>query len=110
MINSEAWAALPDDLKAMVVSAARAINDDLLSEFTVRNAQALQVLVEEHDVELRRLPDDVLQRLREAADEVLAEIAAEDELAQRVYDSYSEYLELMRAYHDITEKAYINAR
>jgi TRAP-type mannitol/chloroaromatic compound transport system substrate-binding protein len=110
MINAEAWASLPADLQAMVVSAARAVNDDLLSEFTVRNAQALKVLVEEHDVEVRRLPDDVLQRLREAADEVLREIAAEDELAQRVYDSYTEYLELMSNYHDITEKAYINAR
>jgi len=110
IINAEAWQSLPADLQAMVTAAARAVNDDLLSEFTIRNAQSLKILLEEHDVELRRLPDDVLARLQEAAAEVVAEIAEDDELAQRVHDSYTEHLELMSRYHEITEKAYINAR
>ena len=110
IINTEAWESLPEDLQAMVTAAARAVNDDLLSEFTIRNAQSLKILIQEHDVELRRLPDDVLSRLQEAAAEVVAELAEDDELAQRVHDSYMEHLELMSRYHEITEKAYINAR
>ena len=94
----------------MVRAAAREMNDDLLSEFTVRNAQALKVLVEEHDVSLRRLPDDVLERLQAAAIDVVEETAAGDELAMRIFDSYQEYLQLMSEYHEISEKAYINAR
>jgi TRAP-type mannitol/chloroaromatic compound transport system substrate-binding protein len=110
IINAEAWQSLPADLQAMVTAAARAVNDDLLSEFTIRNAQALKVLIEEHDVQLRRLPDDVLARLKEVAAEVVAEIAESDEFARRVHASYTEHLELMSRYHEITEKAYINAR
>lgn len=110
IINAEAWQSLPDDLQAMVTAAARAVNEDLLSEFTIRNAQALDVLIEEHGVELRRLPDDVLARLQLAAAEVVAEISEDNELAQRVHDSYTEHLELMSRYHEITEQAYINAR
>ena len=43
--------------------ATRAINDDMLSEFTARNNAALRTLVDEHGVELRKLPDDVLAEL-----------------------------------------------
>ena len=110
IINLEAWDTLPADLQVMVRAAAREMNDDLLSEFTVRNAQALKVLVEEHDVSLRRLPDDVLERLQADSLDVVEEAAAGDELAMRIFNSYQEYLQLMSDYHEITEKAYINAR
>ncbi len=110
MINLDAWNSLPEDLQAMVRVASRAVNDDLLSEFTARNAAALTALVEEHGVELRPLPADVLERLKAVAAEVVAETAAEDKFAGRVYDSYQRYLEEVSRYHELTEKAYINAR
>ena len=44
----------------MIEVASRAINDDMLSEFTARN-NAVETLVTEHGVELRPLPSDVLQ-------------------------------------------------
>ena len=46
--------------QAAVVLATRAVNDDMLSEFTARNNTALRTLIDEHGVELRELP----QRLR----------------------------------------------
>jgi TRAP-type mannitol/chloroaromatic compound transport system substrate-binding protein len=110
IINGDAWASLPADLQAMVTTAARAVNDDLLSEFTARNAQALQVLVEEYGVELRPLPPDVLARLKSIAAQVVAESAAGDELSGRIYQSYQDFLQTVSRYHEITEKAYINAR
>jgi TRAP-type mannitol/chloroaromatic compound transport system substrate-binding protein len=61
-------------------------------------------------VQVRRLPDDVLARLREASLEVVAEVAASDELAGRIYASYSQFFEDAKAYSAISEQAYINAR
>ena len=55
--------ALPPDLQAIVKYAARAANQDMLDEFTARNNAALRELVDEHGVQLRRLPDDVLLRI-----------------------------------------------
>jgi TRAP-type mannitol/chloroaromatic compound transport system substrate-binding protein len=52
----------------------------------------------------------VLERLQAAALEVVEETAATDELAMRIFKSYQEYLLLMSDYHEISEKAYINAR
>jgi TRAP-type mannitol/chloroaromatic compound transport system substrate-binding protein len=110
IINTAAWDSLPADLQAMVRVAAKAINEDLLSEFTARNAEALDDLVQNQGVELRALPPEVLDRLRSVAAEVVAETAASDELAGRVYDSYHRFLERVRRYHEISEKAYLEAR
>ena len=110
IINRDAWQSLPPDLQTMVETTARMINEDALSEFTARNARALKTLIEEHGVELRRLPDDVLALLKEKSDEVMARLVAGDPMARKVYASYGEFLEAVRAYHGISEQAYINAR
>ena len=110
IVNQEAFQSLPADLQAIVEAAARAINADMLDEFTARNNAALVQLVDEHGVELRRLPDDVLARLKEVSASVVAEFAAGDPMAQRVHASYMQFLEQVRAYHRISEQAYMDAR
>ena len=91
-------------------TASRAINQDMLDEFTARNATALKTLVDEHGVELRRLPDDVLARFKELSEDVLEEAAAGDELSQRILASYRGFRDDVKQYHAISEQAYINAR
>ena len=110
LVNATAWESLPEDLQEMITAATRAMNDDLLSEFTTRNAAALDVLVADHSIELRRLPDDVLAHLRTISREVVAEVAQENELAARIHESYMRYLDQVSRYHEISEKAYINSR
>ena len=110
IVNKTAWDSLPADLQAMLEVATRAINDDMLSEFTARNNAALRTLIDEHQVELRALPGDVIAELKTAAAAVVAEAAGENELSQRIYDSYMRFLSDVRAYHEISEQAYINAR
>jgi TRAP-type mannitol/chloroaromatic compound transport system substrate-binding protein len=108
IVNKDAWESLPADLQAMVEAATRMINEDMLSEFTARNNAALRTLVDDHGVELRRLP--VLARLRELSAEVVAETAKGDPLAERIYESYMEFAADVRSYHRISEQAYLNAR
>ena len=110
IVNKEAWDSLPRDLQAMIEVAAQATNDDMLSEFTARNNASLRTLIDEHGVELRRLPDDVITALNEAALDVVAEAAKTDDISQRIYDSYTEFLKDVRDYHEISEQAYINIR
>jgi len=110
IVNAGALAALPEDLRAIVRDAARATNQDMLDEFTARNNASLETLLKEHEVKLRRLPDDVLALLKEKSDEVMARLVAGDPMARKVYASYREFLGAVRAYHAISEQAYINAR
>lgn len=110
LVNRAAFEALPEDLQQVVVHAARVANQDMLAEFTARNHQALRTLVDEKGVQLRRYPDAVLRRLREHAEDVVAEIAAGDAMAGRVFRSYLAFREQAMAWHDVSERAYLNAR
>jgi TRAP-type mannitol/chloroaromatic compound transport system substrate-binding protein len=109
-INEQAFAQLPADLMAMVRQAARATNQFMLDEYTRRNADALQKLVNEHGVQLRRLRDEVLERLRELSADVLTETAGADPLNQRVWDSMETFREKVWAYHAISEGAMYGLR
>ena len=110
IINKPAFESLPADLQAIVEVAARAINQDMLDEYTARNNAALKELVETHGVKLRKLPDDVIVALHRASDEALQDLAASDPMARKVYDSFIAFYEGVRSYHHISEQAYINAR
>ena len=109
-VNQKALDELPEELREIVIHAGRVANQDMLAEFTARNNKALQTLVNEHEVDLRKFPDEVLKRLRELSDEVVAEIAEADEQARKVYESFSAFRDDVQAWHDISERAYLNAR
>jgi len=110
MINQEAWNSLPADLQAIVRVACQAAVTDTLSDFTYNNGIALKKLIEEHGVELRRFPDEVLNRLEEISIELLEEMAAENELMGRIYASFKAYTEIVRPWTTISDQAILNMR
>ena len=110
IINKDAFNALPKDLQAIVKSAARATNQDVLDEFTAKNNLALQTLINKHNVKVRPLPDDVIKALHKISDDVIDEFAAKDPLAQKVQKSFAQYAKNVKNYHHISEQAYLNAR
>ena len=109
-INMEAWNSLPADLQEIVRSVCQAINTDMMAEYTWGNALALEQIKADPNVELKPLPDDVLKLLRGLSDDVLEEMAAEDEWAARIKASVDEFQRLAIANGEITELAYMNAR
>ncbi|MFV0478237.1 MAG: TRAP transporter substrate-binding protein [Parahaliea sp.] len=110
IVNRQSLAALPADLQAIVKYATRAANQDMLDEFTAGNNAALMQLETDYGVQLRRLPDDVLEALYAANKEVLAELVAKDPMAAKINVSFQSFYKNVRAYHRISEQAYINAR
>ena len=110
IVNKDAYASLPADLQAIVETAARAVNQDMLDEYTARNNTALAELVETHGVEVRKLPDEVIAELGRLSEEVLAELATDSEIAQRIAESVTEFKKQAMTYHGISEEAYYNAR
>lgn len=109
-INKTAFAELPADLQAIVRVAAQAVNQDMLNEYTVRNQSALVELKEKHGVDVRAFPDDVLKRLKTLSAEVISDVVSGDAQAKEVYQSFKKYLDGIKAYHAVSEQAYINAR
>lgn len=110
VINKDAFEKLPADLQLIVRSATRQANADMLDEFTALNNDALGTLVNDHNVQLRPLPNDVLAALRSASDETLKEVAATDAMSQKVYDSFINFRKKVSAWHKVSENAYVEAR
>ncbi|MBG7601593.1 MAG: ABC transporter substrate-binding protein, partial [Gammaproteobacteria bacterium] len=67
-------------------------------------------LLNKHKVELRSYPDDVLQQLRKASQEVVAELAKKDAFSAKVYASYEKFLSDSIAFSTVSDQAYLNAR
>jgi TRAP-type mannitol/chloroaromatic compound transport system substrate-binding protein len=110
LVNKQAWESLPADLQAILRSACDALDAEVPAEFIARNSEALQAMIRDDGVELRRLPDDVLDRLRELSKEVVAEMADSDPLAKRIVESYTNFAKSVMTYSAISEQAYVNAR
>ena len=110
LVNKDAFDTLPEDLKAIVETAARAVNQDVLDEYTARNNEALVSLIEEHGVQLKKLPDDVVRELRRISEEIIEEIASDSEIALRIANSIQSFQMQAAAYHAISEEAYYEAR
>ncbi len=110
IVNREAFNALPEDLQAIVESAAMASNNFMLSEFYARNPRALQTLMKEHGVTPEPLPQDVLRALRQAAGEVVEELAARNPRAGAIYQAYKGFMDESRAWVAISDRAYLRAR
>ena len=110
MINKEKWDALPEYLQAIVKSAAEAENQHIYDEFTARNAEALKQLVDEHGVQLRRLPDEVLEALYKTSQEAVQDLVAGNEQARRIYESYRDFRDSVMPYISVAEQSALNVR
>jgi TRAP-type mannitol/chloroaromatic compound transport system substrate-binding protein len=110
IINKPAYDELPEDLQEILQVASLAMNTDLLAEYTARNNAALTELIEQHGVQLRRLPDEVLAEFEAIATQVTSEIVDDDPLSQEIYDSFQSFRKNVINYHEISERAYINTR
>ena len=110
LINMDAWNSLPKHLQVIIETATKAVNQDTLDEYLARNNQALTELIEVHGVELRKLPDDVIEEFRVISNEILSDLAKEDDVIGKVYDSYIEFKNNVTEYHKISEDSFIEAR
>ena len=110
LINIDAWNSLPNHLQVIIETATKAVNQDMLDEYLAKNNQALTELIEVHGVELRKLPDDVIEEFRKISNKILDDLAKEDEVISKVYDSYLKFKNDVSAYHQISEDAFVESR
>lgn len=109
-LNLDIWNDMSPVEKSWIEAATAAENDIMLAEFNANNARALDTLVNEHDVVVRKFNDEILAVLGSVSKEVVAEAANHDELARRVFDSYSAARTGSIRWGEIAENAFMNAR
>jgi TRAP-type mannitol/chloroaromatic compound transport system substrate-binding protein len=109
-VNKRLWDSLSDTERSLIETAAAAENNLSLAEFTANNAAALEVLVNDPAIQIRKLDDSILQSLGKVSGEVLAETSRRDDLTRRVYDSFMKFRMATVRWGEIAEHSYLNAR
>ena len=61
-------------------------------------------------MKLRRLPDDVLKALKDASDDVIETLVADNKDARKVYDSYRGFRDQSLQSMTVAEQSYMNVR
>lgn len=107
LISKSAWDALPDDLKMIVRVASQATVLESYTWSEAVNGDALVDLVENQGVKASVLPQDVVEALRTATNDVLSTNAANDETVKKVHDAYMAFKKKHDAWTGISVKPWV---
>jgi TRAP-type mannitol/chloroaromatic compound transport system substrate-binding protein len=89
-INQAKWNELPKNYQAIVESACRAANSDMMASYDAKNPTALKRLVQA-GAQLRPFSQEILEASYEAARGIYAEIAEQNALFKKIYDQQLEF-------------------
>ncbi len=109
-VNLTAFNELSETDKAAVEAACLAENSNIYAEFVAKNGQALNTLVNQHGVELKRFPDEVFDAFAGACDDVIDEVGNYDALSKKILESYRKARKDYGDWTEISIQAYTNAR
>ena len=109
-VSLTAWEKLDSELQGIVTAANAFSNAYVLNEFVAKNNDALETLVNQHGVVLKKFPDEVLNGLGGLAGQVIGDLAAADPLSGEVMDSIKKFRSSSIAYAKVSEQAFYNAR
>ena len=98
-VNKDVFDALPDDLKQAVTYACQSLYNQVWTEYTTNHARALDQLVRDQGVLVRRLPDPVIDAMADAGRAVIAELREDDDaLTREIVESFLTYRAAMVDY------------
>ncbi|MEZ5757193.1 MAG: TRAP transporter substrate-binding protein [Emcibacteraceae bacterium] len=108
--NLEVWNTLSDSEKVIIEALAQKHYSYSLAEFNARNDGSLRTLINEHNVQTRQFPPEVMKALVDTAADVVADIGRTDDISRRVYNSYMETLAAAKEWSAVADEPYIAAR
>ena len=109
-INKELWDSLPAGQKSLIRAACAAHDNFSLSEYNAKNGDALDTLINKHNVKLRKFSTETATALFKASEQVLAEVAQTDEMTQKIYDSFVAFRTKAAQWTNIADSAYTKQR
>jgi TRAP-type mannitol/chloroaromatic compound transport system substrate-binding protein len=106
MFNKKAYEALPVEIQQILDAVAAETNMWSLSEFEAGNGAALQTLISEHNVNLVRFPDQLMEDLRKLSVETLEEEAAKDPMSRKVNEAFKKFKAQVGVWGSVSEDSY----
>jgi TRAP-type mannitol/chloroaromatic compound transport system substrate-binding protein len=110
MINKKSWEKLPADLQEILRVSMRVAAYDMYAQSYHESAVNWATIKSEYpDIKVKTFPEEVLDAMRKANQELLAETAGDDPLAKEIIDSQAAYLDKARNWTLISDQAYLNS-
>ncbi len=108
IFNKKVYDSLPKELQVILDTVAMESNMWSLCEFEAQNGAALQKLISEHKVNLKRFPKPLLDSLRKLAKETLEEEASRDKLSRKVHEAFKKFKGQVGVWGSVSESSYYN--
>ncbi len=109
--NLDQWNSLSEEHQRIVRDVSMANLSFTMARSTADNAEALRALRDEHDMQIMRFPREVMLRFGElSAQYVREEIAATDDFAKEVVDSYIAYRDEVMDWSEVTVGHFLENR
>ncbi len=111
VVSKAKFQALPEDLQEIVRTCSQAAYDDVASDMYANDPRALQALVGEHGVQVRRFPEEIVEAGAKASMELIGDIRANgDALTKKVAESFVSAFNLLRTRTEGTDMPFLAAR
>jgi TRAP-type mannitol/chloroaromatic compound transport system substrate-binding protein len=111
VVSKSKFTELPEDLQEIVRMAAQAGYDDTASDMYANDPRALAALVGEHGVQVRQMPEEILEAGAKASMELIGDIRANgDALTKKVAESFVSAFNLLRTRTEGTDMPFLAAR
>ena len=109
-INKDVWESFSETDQQIVRDAAAAENDYMYAEFTAKNSDALDMLVNRHNVRLERFSRTLYRAFAETSETVLKEVGAMGEMESKIYRNFIEFREKALRWTALSDLGYARAR
>jgi len=109
-VNLELWDELSLAEQSIIRNACHAENHLSIAEYMHNNGTALDQLVNDHGVQLRQMPDDVMAALARETKIVLEQTASIDDISRRIFESFQTSLRTSQEWGRISDEAYMATR
>ena len=110
LVNKEKWDSLPPDLQEILRVAMRATAYDMYAHAYALSAENWAAIQNDYpDIKIKTFPREVLEAMRQANEELLAERAAADPVAKEIIENQAAFMAKARAWTAISDQAYLNS-
>ena len=111
LVNDKTWKKLPADLQEVLRVAMRTAAYDMYIQSYHASGDNWATMTKEFpNIKVKTFPKPVIDALKKANAELLAEAAAASPMAKEIQDSQASYMKQVRVWTDISDKAYLDGQ
>lgn len=107
-INQQAFDKLPKRLQTIVLTAARLVAYDTYFKGYDMNATGFENIMSKTKVKIRSLPQDILDKMKEINQNLLADYSKKSPMFKKTVDSQMRYMKKIRKWTNISDYQYLN--